>query len=159
LLVRWNLPIPNGIVSPIAVDGQSLYFGGGDGFLYSVNADTGRVNWRYDLHNPIISKPSIDQDRLNISTSDDTVFAFEAKTGKWLWHYRRRSSPSATILGASQPLIEGGEVITGFSDGYLVALSSQDGNLKWERKIHQGTKFTDVDAHPVLDADLLYVPS
>ena len=65
----------------------------------------------------------------------------------------------ATILGASSPLVDGNEVLTGMSDGFLVALSVNDGQLKWERKLHQGTKFTDVDAHPILENGIIYIPS
>jgi outer membrane protein assembly factor BamB len=159
LQIRWNLPIKRGVVSEITVDGGNLFFGGGDGFLYSVSSENGRVNWRYDLHNPLISKPTVRGGRVFITTSDDTVYSFDAGTGKWLWHYRRRTSPSATILGASAPLVDGNEVLAGLTDGFLVALSLNDGALKWERKLHQGTKFTDVDASPVLESGVVYVPS
>lgn len=157
--VRWELPIPHGVQSQILLDRSTIFFGGGDGFLYSVNAETGRVNWRYSLHNPIISKPAIKSGRLFITASDDSIYAFDAGTGKWLWHYRRRAASSATILGASQPLVDGNEVIAGLSDGYIVSLGVDDGALKWEKKLHDGKKFTDVDAHPVLDEGVLYVPS
>lgn len=156
---RWTLPIPGGVVSELAESQGQVFFGGGDGFLYCVNADTGRVVWRYDLRNPVISRPTLHDGRAFVTTSDDTVYAFDASTGKWLWHYRRRSSPPSSIHGASAPLVDGQEVIAGLSDGFLVALSLQDGQLRWERKLHPGTKFTDVDAHPVLDGGLLYVPS
>ena len=49
---RWTLPIRGGVVSEIAVDKGDIYFGGGDGFLYSVNSENGHVNWRYELKNP-----------------------------------------------------------------------------------------------------------
>lgn len=157
--IRWELPILHGVQSQILLDRSTVYFGGGDGYVYSVNAETGRVNWRYSLHNPIISKPAIKSGRLFITASDDSVYAFDAGTGKWLWHYRRRAAQNATILGASQPLIDGNEVIAGLSDGYIVSLGVDDGTLKWEKKVHDGRKFTDVDAHPVIDEGVLYVPS
>ena len=47
----------------------------------------------------------------------------------------------------------------GLSDGFLVALNLQDGQLKWERKLHQASKFTDVDAHPQLENGIIYIPS
>ncbi len=156
---RWVLQIRGGVISELTTDGTSVYFGGGDGFLYSVSVDSGRVNWRYEIRNPMISAPSLSGGRLFVTTTDDTVYAFDAGTGKWLWHYRRRSSQAATILGASSPLVDGQEVIVGLSDGFLVSLNLSDGQLKWERKLHQGTKFTDVDAHPVLEDNVLYVPS
>ncbi|MGZ3698820.1 MAG: outer membrane protein assembly factor BamB family protein [Bdellovibrionota bacterium] len=156
---RWVLPIAGGVVSEIGVDKGTLYFGGGDGFLYSVNLENGRVNWRYDVRNPLISRPTVAENRVFVTTTDDTVYAFDASTGKWLWHYRRRSSQTATILGASAPLVDNGEVIAGLSDGFLVALNLQDGSIKWEKKLHTGIKFTDVDAHPVLENGILYEPS
>jgi outer membrane protein assembly factor BamB len=156
---RWVFPVPHGVMSELLVDKGSVYFGGGDGFLYSVNIDNGRLNWRYELRNPIISRPTVSGGRIFITTSDDTVFAFDAGTGKWLWHYRRRTAPLATILGASQPLADGNEVLAGLSDGFLVALNIQDGQLKWEKKLHEAGKFTDVDAHPVLENGVIYIPS
>ncbi|OFZ05974.1 MAG: hypothetical protein A2070_03250 [Bdellovibrionales bacterium GWC1_52_8] len=156
---RWVLPIQGGVVSELTVEKGSVYFCGGDGFLYSVNLENGRVNWRYDLRNPIASRPVISGGRLFVTTTDDTVYAFDAGTGKWLWHYRRRSSPAATIRAASAPLVDGTEVLTGLSDGFLVALSVSDGQLKWERKLHHGTKFTDVDASPILESGVVYLPS
>jgi outer membrane protein assembly factor BamB len=158
-LPRWVLPIRNGVASELAVENGAIYFGGGDGFLYSVSLDSGHVNWRYEVRNPVVSRPTLSAGRVFVTTSDDTIYAFDAGTGKWLWHYRRRSAPTASIHGASPPLVDGNEVIAGLSDGFLVALSVADGQLKWERKLHQGTKFTDVDAGPVLDSGVLYVPS
>jgi outer membrane protein assembly factor BamB len=156
---RWVLPIPKGVMSELLVDKSSVYFGGGDGFLYSVNTDNGRVNWRYELRNPIISRPTVSNGRLFLTTSDDTIYAFDAGTGKWLWHYRRRSAPVSTILGASQPLVDGNDVIVGLSDGFLVDLNLSDGQLKWEKRLHAASKFTDVDAHPVLEDGVIYIPS
>ncbi|MEK6704461.1 MAG: PQQ-binding-like beta-propeller repeat protein [Bdellovibrionota bacterium] len=156
---RWVLPINGGVVSELAVDRGAVFFGGGDGFFYSVNLENGRVNWRYEIRNPVVSRPTVSGGRVFVTTSDDVVYAFDAGTGKWLWHYRRRSAPSATIYGASQPLVDADEVLVGLSDGFFVALSVPDGQLKWERKLHQGTRFTDVDAGPVLENGIMYVPS
>jgi outer membrane protein assembly factor BamB len=156
---RWAFQVPQGVVSPILVDRGSVYFGGGDGKLYSLSAETGKVNWTYDLRINFVSKPTVDSGRIFVTTGDDTIYAFDAGTGKWLWHYRRRSSPPSTIVGASQPTVDNGEVIVGLSDGYLVAVSVQDGQLKWEKRIQQGTKFTDVDARVVISGSTLYVPA
>jgi outer membrane protein assembly factor BamB len=139
----------------------SIFFGGGDGFFYSVNSETGRVHWRSDLRNPVVSRPTVVSGRVFVTTSEDVLFAFDAGTGKLLWQYKRKGGigSSARIYGASAPLIDSNEVLAGFSDGYLVCLSLEEGSLKWEKKLHFGKKFTDVNAHPVLDGGVLYVPS
>lgn len=156
---RWVFPIRGGVVSELTVDHGSVYFGGGDGFVYSVNVETGKLNWKYDVRNPIVSRPTVSGGRFFITTTDDTLYALDAGTGKWLWHYRRRTAPSSTIYGASAPLVEENDVIAGLSDGFLVSLSIHEGKLNWERKLHQGTKFIDIDAHPVFDEGKLYVAS
>lgn len=159
--VRWTFPVRDGVVSELAIDRNTgvVYFGGGDGHLYAVNLDNGEKIWDYNVSNPYISRPTLSGGRVFITTSDDMVYAFDAATGKWLWHFRRRSGQVATILGASAPLVDGNEVITGLSDGFLVALSLEEGQLKWERKLHTGVKFTDVDAHPILENGIIYIPS
>ncbi len=157
--VRWKLKIKNGVMSPLLVAKEMVFFGGGDGFLYGVSARTGRVQWKYLIRNPIVSRPTYDSGRLFVTTSDDTIYALDAGTGEWLWHYRRRSQSGATVLGASQPLVHANEVIVGLSDGYLVGISVQSGKLKWEKKIHRGQKFMDIDARPLYSEGILYVPS
>jgi outer membrane protein assembly factor BamB len=158
--VRWVLPVARGVQSEMAVGpNATLYFTGGDGFLYSVNSDNGRVNWRYEVRNPITSKPVIANGRLFLTTADDAVFALDAGTGKWLWHYRRRSASTATILGASAPLVNGNDLLVGLSDGYLVSLTIAEGKLKWEKKLHTGNRFTDVDASAVIADHVIYIPS
>ncbi len=157
--LRWVLPISGGVVSELTQSQGQIYFGGGDGFLYSVDSETGRVNWRYELRNPYVSRPTVDGGRVFVTSSDDTIWAFDAGTGKWLWHYRRRSGANSTIRGAAMPLADGTDIIAGLSDGFLVVLNREDGQLKWERKLSSGIKFIDVDAPAVLEKDVLYVPS
>jgi outer membrane protein assembly factor BamB len=157
--MRWSVAIPGGVPGELTLDQSSIYFAGGDGFLYSVNLDNGHVNWKHELRINVASKPTVSGGRVFVTTSDDVVYALDAGTGKWLWHYRRRSLPIASIYGASSPLVDGNEVIVGMSDGFLIALSLEEGQLKWEKKLHSGSKFTDVNAHPVLENGVIYVPS
>jgi len=157
--VRWRLPIPNGVTSEILVSNGFVYFTGGNGHLYCVSFENGKIEWQTDLRIPFTSKPSVRDGRVFVTTADDTVYAFDAGTGEWIWHYRRRSAGNATIKGAAQPWVHDNEVLAGLSDGYLVSLNLQDGKLKWEKKLHEGFKFTDLDAKIVSDDGLLYMPS
>ena len=158
-IVKWKLPIPNGVLSELSVEKGQIYFGGGDGYLYSVDGESGRVNWKYALRNPLVSRPEVNAGRVFITTTADIVYALDAGSGEWIWHYKRGTSAVATVKGASSPIVDGNDVIVGMSDGYLVSLSKDDGQLKWERKIHDGYKFMDVDAKPVLSEGLILIPS
>lgn len=153
---RWELPIKNGIISEITHSKDLIYFVGGDGLIYAVKLENGKVEWTYEIRNAMTSRPTIAEGRLLITTTDDTVYSLDSATGKWLWHYKRRTSPTSTILGAAQPVVDNNEVLTGFSDGSFVALSLDDGSLKWEKQLHMGTRFTDVDAKPIIDQGIVY---
>jgi outer membrane protein assembly factor BamB len=159
LRVRWSFPVSNGVASELAVDRKNLYFGGGDGIFYCLNADTGKVNWKYEIKSALLSKATVSGGRVFVTSADDAIYAFDAGTGKALWNYKRRTPQTTTIHAASTPLVDAGEVVAGLSDGYLVAVSVDDGSLRWERKLQITTKFTDVDAAPVLIGETIYVPS
>jgi outer membrane protein assembly factor BamB len=159
LRTRWKFPVENGVVSEILVDHKTVYFGGGDGFLYALNAETGKLSWKYPIKLTLVSRPAIAGGRLFVVGADDTIYALDAGTGRWLWSYKRRTPQTATIHAVSSPLIDGNEVIAGMSDGFLVAVSVEEGTLKWERKLQLSSKFTDVDASPTLVGDTIYEPS
>lgn len=157
---RWVLPVRDGIASEMTLQGNLLYFGGADGFLYCVNPENGRVVWRYEVKSPRISKPTVFGGKVLVTTSDDVVFALDAATGRWIWHYHRTSAGAASIHGASQPWTDGNRVLVGMSDGYLVSLGIADGKLEAEKKLTTRTKFTDIDAGVVPDgSSVIYVPS
>lgn len=157
--IRWVLPIPGGIASELTLNESLVYFGGSDGFFYCVNAETGRVQWRYETKNPKVSRPTFQAGKLYITTTDDVVHSFEAATGRWNWSYRRKTPGGSTVHGASQPWSDGSTVMAGMSDGYLVQLEAADGKLKSEKRLATKTKFSDVDASPVLDNGVFYVAS
>lgn len=156
---RWHLPIKNGVVSDAVIENGILYFGGNDGNFYAVDAEFGRVLWKYETKVPVYSRPGITDQRVYILAADDVVYCLDKTSGKWVWHYKRGGSYITTVRGNSSPVVADGHAYVGFSDGYLVALDAKDGNLRWEQRIHKGTKFTDVDAAVLLDGDRLYIPS
>jgi outer membrane protein assembly factor BamB len=120
--IRWRFRVEGGVESEIAVEQGLVYFGGGDGFFYAINANTGRLEWKIEIRTQHVSRPTVVNNRVLFTSSDDTIYAHDAKTGKWLWHYKRKSGQMATIRTASTPTVIGNQVLAGLSDGYLVAI-------------------------------------
>ena len=59
-----------------------IYFGSEDGFVYSVNAETGQKNWEYDTGSPVLSAPRLGSDGVIYVGSDSGEFhAIHAETG------------------------------------------------------------------------------
>ncbi len=157
--VRWRLAIPEGVTSILNVHGKSVFFGGGDGFLYAVDADTGKVQWKYFIKNPVASRVTWADGRVYFNTADNIVYALSADKGEWIWQFKRPQEQMATVRGVSAPAIVNDQVYVGLSDGSLVCLKAKDGKLSWEKRLHFGKKFTDLDADPVFNGNTLFMPA
>jgi outer membrane protein assembly factor BamB len=156
---RWTLKIKNGTSSDMALQDGVLFFGANDGQFYAVDSESGRTLWKYETKAPVFARPTIVGSRVFISASDDIVYCLDRSSGKWIWHYKRGGSYITTVRGNSSVAVDNGQAYVGFSDGYIVSLNVADGNLIWEQKIHKGSKFTDVDAMPVISGSTIYIPS
>ena len=60
------------------VAGQTVYFGGEDGYLYALDRETGECRWRYYLALPIKSSPIVSGNSLFVSDFDGNLFGFVA---------------------------------------------------------------------------------
>lgn len=157
--IKWSLAIENGVVSELGLQNGRIFFTGGDGKLYSVAGDNGKIIWTYDLRNPVTSAPVIQGEDLYVVTSDDALLSIEQKTGKWQWHYRRRNVSGPTIHGATSPLVLADSVWVGFADGSLVAVSRKDGKVLWEKQMNSGRRFSGLNAELVEDHGTVFVPA
>jgi outer membrane protein assembly factor BamB len=156
---KWVLKLKNGVSSEPLLDGSNLFFGANDGNFYALDAEFGKPLWKYPTKVPVYAQPVLYSQRVYLVASDDVIYCLDQATGKWIWHYKRGGSYITTVRGNAAPVIDSGLVFVGFSDGYEVALGANDGNLRWEAKVHSGSKFTDVDAPALIDRETLYVPS
>ena len=156
---RWRLAIRDGVEAGAQLVDDVLYFGAGDGQLYAVRADTGRVQWSYPLKAEGLAKPRVAGGTIFVLGGNNVVHALNAKTGKLIWVYNRREAGSLSIRGGSQPAVSGDRVLVGFSDGAMVALNKSSGALLWEAGLNRNKRFRDVDASPVIDGDVVYVSS
>lgn len=136
-----------------------LIYGSYNGRVIARHYLTGEMKYAVDLGSPVESRPVVYRDRLFYQVRNHQIFSLDAITGKILWSYRRSVPFTTTLQRVSDVLPVDNKLIVGFADGDLVALSLEDGNLLWERKLATGVKFIDVDATPVLFNGKLYTGS
>ena len=138
-----------------------VYVGGSDGAMHAFDAATGKERWTYRTKGPIGGAPVYNEGLLYFANGENRVFCLDARTGAWRWQYEREAPDSFTIRGYASPLVFGGRVYAGFSDGYLVALNARVGDVIWARSLAGSTtaRFADVDATPVLVDGTLYAAS
>jgi outer membrane protein assembly factor BamB len=66
---------------------------------------------------------------------------------------------TTTLQRTTKPLLLDQKVIVGFADGFVGALSFQEGSLLWETKIVENAKFVDVDLNPILAGPMVVTGS
>ncbi|MBX3022314.1 MAG: PQQ-binding-like beta-propeller repeat protein [Bdellovibrionales bacterium] len=156
---RWRLNIHGGCEGGAFIADDILYFGAGDGQLYAVYPDSGRVLWTYPLKAEGLARPLVYGGVLYVLGGNNVAHALNAKSGKLLWLYNRREAGNLSVRGGSMPALYGDLVLIGFSDGSLVGLNKSSGSLVWETNLNRNKRFRDVDASPVIDGDTAYVSS
>jgi len=172
--VLWaSKPMGKSFAGP-TVEGKLLYIPAGDGTvraLYAEDGDkragegwqAGQEKWVVEMGEEWVTRPVVAGGKLLMVSQTDGLFALEAETGQRLWQHKRKQPAGFTIRGAFLPAVLGSTIYQGFSDGSLLALNLEDGEVLWEKNTSPsgGTAFLDLDSGAVFSADgaLLYVAS
>lgn len=157
--IKWKHYITGGVPSSARLFNGYLFFGGGDGFFYSINATTGATKWSFPLRAEGIGTPLVTEDVVYFLAGNNSAYALKTLTGEQVWFYSRPDPADITVRGASEPTLKGKYLYLGFSDGALVAIDKEKGSLLWEKQLAQSVRFHDVDSKPIIDGDRIYVSS
>jgi len=165
----WGYDARGAIESRPAFDPESdqLYVGTEQGVMHALNATTGAVRWREVTGGPIRQRPLLVEDALYVISDTDIVTAHARSDGEVLWTYRREAPEGYSISGHAGLVMIDGKLITGMTDGMVVALNPGDGTVVWERDTSVDVdgpaggrpQFVDVDTTPTLADGHLYIAS
>ncbi len=152
----------------LSADGELLYVGSDDGFLHALRAVDGSVVWRTEMRGALGDAPLIAADVVYIVTENDVVEAFDRRSGEALWRFERQPTEGFYVTEHAGLTLADRRLLTGFTDGAVVALDPGDGRVLWTRETAADApaarsaddlRFTDVDTTPVVDGDTVYVAS
>jgi len=163
--VKWKFPTGDRIMSSPVADGKVLYFGGDDGNIYAVDAETGRQIWKRATGGPAPCTPAVANGTVYAGSYDGKFYALNAQTGAIKWKFATEGEKrfeakgihglqpkSQTIADQfdvylSSPVVVQGVVYFGSGDGNLYALDAATGELKWKFKtgdvIHASPAYAD----------------
>ncbi|MCP4810475.1 MAG: PQQ-binding-like beta-propeller repeat protein [Proteobacteria bacterium] len=137
---------------PVLV-GDSILFADSGGYTWRYAVGAEESTWSHFGGAPVEATPTLDGSRVYVANVDDVVYALDARTGELQWRYARPPDPlrdsELTLFGAPSPVVVGDLVLAGFSDGSLVALSADGGEIAWERRVGEG-RYPDLIATPVV---------
>jgi outer membrane protein assembly factor BamB len=133
--------------SPAAADGR-VFIGSRDGFLYALDAASGKLLWRVDHRMSWVNtSPAVAGGVVYAGSSDERFLqAVDAGTGRELW----RVATERPVW--SSPAIAGDMVYVGDGSGTVYAVDRATGRERWRHKAGRR-----IFSSPVLADGLLYV--
>ncbi len=121
-------------LSSPAIDDDWIYFGTGSGYVYSINAGTGKKIWEFKTGDVVHSSPAIAYGKVYVGSWDSYFYALDQSTGKLSWKYKTGTD---TIMHnqvgvQGSPVISDSTVFFGCRDAYVYSLDAITGDLKWK---------------------------
>ncbi|MFQ5627853.1 MAG: PQQ-binding-like beta-propeller repeat protein, partial [bacterium] len=105
-----------GIFSTAAIDSKRVIITGDDGFLYSLDKQSGELQWKTRLLDGSWSSPILINGRILTADYAGYLYGVDANNGKILWKKKM-----ANYIVAS-PVLWEGIIIVGARDGFVYAL-------------------------------------
>ncbi|MSP24149.1 MAG: hypothetical protein EXR75_03080 [Myxococcales bacterium] len=173
---RWRFQTGAGIHSEPCYEPSedAVYFGSNDGGVYKLRAADGKLVWRAGTNAEILRRPVVRDGVVYVVNANDTLLALDRADGKPKWFRQRSPASGMEISGYAGPAVHGGTVLTGFSDGVVMAYRTTDGSEAWpapvdlnlratETGVADAIRYLDVDTTPVVakidDTELVFVSS
>lgn len=118
--------------SPV-VRKDKVYFGSGDGNIYALNTDTGKLIWKVQTGDVVHASPALADGTLFVGSWDSYFYAIDADNGKTKWRFK--TGEDADIHNQvgiqSSATVRDGVVYFGCRDSNLYALDARTGAKKW----------------------------
>jgi outer membrane protein assembly factor BamB len=165
----WTYKTESSIEAEPTIDPRrdELYVATVAGHVHGLDASSGQLRFDVNIEAAISQPGVLSDDALYLVTDSDAVFALSRKDGSTLWKYQREPRAGLKVTGHAGLLSTGQRLVTGFSDGSIVALGKGDGRALWvvdttldlpdTAQADQG--FVDVDTTPVQAGDTIYAAS
>ena len=152
--VRWKLPTGGMIGKPVIANGV-IYFAPQDGYVYAVDAATGKLRWRFQRTVNISQTvgldgyPALDGDTLYVASDGGAVYALDAQTGQQRWLF---TLPQHGHMYAA-PAAGNGLVYVSSAGGAntFYALDEATGKVVWQLTEPEG-----FDSYPLLAGKTVY---
>ncbi len=141
---------PNGETMPTPLyDNNALYAGAGDGYIYKLNTENGKLIWKSDIISFVsMSSPVKSNDSIFFGgTNPNFFYSIDMKTGKINW---KTTYPGiiSTGMGDCTPAYEAGIVVQEITiksgdaskpvANVLLALDAKSGNVIWTKRFAKG---------------------
>ncbi|HKP18575.1 MAG TPA: PQQ-binding-like beta-propeller repeat protein [Gaiellaceae bacterium] len=130
--VRWQRKIGPSETSPLVANGL-VYVGDWNGYVYALEARTGREVWRYKTDGAVKGAAALSGRRLYVGSYDHHLYALTARTGRLLWRGSSQDRLGGRGTFYSTPAAAYGRVYIGSTDGKVYSFGATTGEVRWSQ--------------------------
>lgn len=138
----WHCKTGGSVVAALLAEGESVYVGATDNFLYSISIASGVVRWRFEApdykYGGLYAPATYANGTVFFGTKNAWLYAVDSRSGIMRWRARVGSS----VYDA--PLIRGGRIYVGSYDRSVYALQESTGDVLWQSRLPDWPKGTGV---------------
>lgn len=129
----WRIKLPSTLSAGVGTNGKVSAVGTTEGEVVALD-ENGRVLWRARVSSEVLAPPAVINDLVVVRSADSRLFAFDTRDGKRRWVYQRAAA-SLSVRSAVGLAVRNGIAFSGFPGGKLVAVSLNNGGLRWEAAV------------------------
>ena len=158
----WSTKVDE-LYTGTATNGNLVFVGTKTGELVALSSANGSKVWSTKLYGAPTTTPVIAGSRVIIRTIGGAVETFDAQTGEKSWAYMVQV-PEVSLRGGAAPVVVGQNLLVPTDLGLIGYLNAETGAVIWGQKVSNprgGTemaRLADIDAEPVIDNNVAYVP-
>ena len=159
----WVFKTGGRIFSSPVICKKRLFIGSDDGYLYSLDALSGKLIWKFQAGGRISSTAAAYENKVAFMSFDGYIYCLDQKSGKEIWKFKTAGEKVFSAPGLhgmpekernlddpwdmflSSPVVADGIIYVGCGEGIFYALDAKTGEKKWEFKtgnvIHSSPAF------------------
>jgi outer membrane protein assembly factor BamB len=141
--LEWSIKTGTPLVAGVGADGEIVVVASRDGRLLAFDGQ-GKSKWVHAIGTEASSIPTVAVGIVVARTSDNKTIGIDSETGRRRWTFSRQNAP-VVIRQTSAVAIDGGSAFVGLPGGRLVALSLQNGSVRWEAPVSNPRGATEIE--------------
>jgi len=117
----------------LAMSDHLVVLGDAQGILYGIDPQAGSKLWQWQMPSPMLGHPVRAGSDILVQTGDNSIYRISPE-GKKLWSFSSAQAGLSMNLSPS-PLVDGDTSYAVLSNGDVVALRTESGDLVWRRQL------------------------
>ncbi|TKJ35852.1 hypothetical protein CEE39_00545 [bacterium (candidate division B38) B3_B38] len=142
----WRFETGDEVHAPPIIEGEFLYAGSDDGFLYALTPREGRLRWKFSTSGKIVAAPLLFEGTLFVGSYDNYIYALHPDSGKQKWKKITGGDVNCRPIGWEK------WVFVSSLDNFLYCLQVKNGYLSYRFRLPYRLYHS-----PVISGDLLFM--